>query len=329
VYTVIGSSRLSGCFVFAWMSFIGTCLVLLAVLTAVPGLARFRYAALLFFTPSLMYWGSSTGKEAVVGLLLGVATYGAALLLTSPERRTFAIVLSVVGLGLAARVRPHFAAVWAGALVLGLLARMSLELVRARQGRGRSVSRLGAVVVVVAAVCGFAALTVMTLGALDPIDDDSAPASVTDRVTTIFERTEEQTAQGGSNFATPSIASPLNWPVASLRTLTRPLLFEARSIAEVLPAIEMTALLVLLVSSWRRFSGLPRLLMRQPFLVFAVVSVVTVGVAFSTIGNLGILVRQRSLILPLMLVVWCLPLLSVRSDDEVPAPRVLPKASTT
>ena len=34
---------------------------------------------------------------------------------------------------------------------------------------------------------------------------------------------------------------------------------------------------------------------------------VTFGVAFSSIGNLGILVRQRSLILQLLLLFWCLP----------------------
>ncbi len=44
-----------------------------------------------------------------------------------------------------------------------------------------------------------------------------------------------------------------------------------------------------------------------PYVVFAALCVVTFGVAFSSIGNLGILVRQRSLILPLLLVFWCLP----------------------
>ncbi len=322
VYTIFGSSRLGGFFVFAWMSYIGTCLVLLAVLTAVPGVARFRYAGLLFFTPTLMYWGSSTGKEAVVGLLLGVATYGAALLLARPERRALGVVLCVGGLGLAARVRPHFAAVWAGALLLALIARAAIDLAQARRGRGLSVSRLAAVALVALAVGGFAGLTVTTLAALDPITDDASSTSVTDRVTTIFERTEEQTAQGGSNFDTPSIASPLNWPVAAARTLTRPMLFETRSIAEVLPAIEMTVLLALLAASWRRLVGLPRLVMRQPFLVFVVLSVVTFGVAFSSIGNLGILVRQRSLVLPLMLVVWCLPIASPTSGDRVQAARV-------
>jgi uncharacterized membrane protein len=100
------------------------------------------------------------------------------------------------------------------------------------------------------------------------------------------------------------------------------MMFEARSIAEVLPAIEMTVLLALLAMSWRRLLGFPRLLMRQPFLVFVVLSVVTFGVAFSSIGNLGILVRQRSLVLPLMLVVWCLPMASAASGHRGPAARV-------
>ena len=308
VYTVTGATRLGGFFVFAWFSFLGTVLVLRAAVTAVPGLARRRFAVLLFFTPTLVYWGSSTGKEAVVGLLLGVTAYGAAILLSSPERRAGAAALCVVGLGLTARIRPHFAAVWAGALVLGLVGRLAADTVRARRGRGQATSRLRAAALVALALGGFVAVAVVTLGALDPVGQDDAAQGVTNRVTTIFERTEERTGQGGSNFETPSISSPLNWPVAAARTLTRPMLFEARSIAEVLPAIEMTVLLAILAVSWRRLVGLPRLVMRQPFLLFVVVSVVTFGVAFSSIGNLGILVRQRSLILPLMLVLWCLPM---------------------
>jgi hypothetical protein len=69
----------------------------------------------------------------------------------------------------------------------------------------------------------------------------------------------------------------------------------------------MTALLLVGVFSWRRLVHVPRLMLTTPYLVFAALCVVTFGVAFSSIGNLGILVRQRSLILPLLLVFWCVP----------------------
>jgi ABC-type transport system involved in cytochrome c biogenesis permease component len=48
-------------------------------------------------------------------------------------------------------------------------------------------------------------------------------------------------------------------------------------------------------------------MLTTPYLVFAALCVITFGVAFASIGNLGILTRQRSLVLPLLLVFWCLP----------------------
>lgn len=307
VYTFVGSSRVGGFLVFAWFSFLGTLLVLRAVLDAVPGLAQRRYACLLMFTPSLMYWGSSPGKEAVIGLLLGLTTFGAAALLREHGRRSGALVACVVGLGLAARIRPHFAAIWAAALVAALVFKFATEVVRTRKHSGRPMRTVAVAMSIAFAVAGFVGISAATLATLDPLGDEGAASSVTDRVGNIFERTETQTSQGGSNFETIAIDNPINWPVAAARTLTRPLLIEARSIASMLPAIEMTALLALLVVSWRRLRNLPTLVMRQPFLVFVVLAVLMFGVAFSSIGNLGILVRQRSLVLPLMLVLWCVP----------------------
>ena len=307
VYTFAGSSRVGGFLIFAWFSFIGTLLVLRAVLDAVPGLAQRRYVCLLMFTPSLMYWGSSPGKEAVIGLLLGLTTIGAAGLLREHGRRGGALIACAVGLGLAARIRPHFAAIWAAALVAALIVKLATEVVRTRKHSGRPMRTIAVALSIVLAVAGFAGISAAALSALDPLGDEGVASSVTDRVGNIFERTEAQTSQGGSNFETVSIDNPVNWPLAAARTLTRPLLIEARSIATMLPAIEMTVLLALLVASWRRLRNLPTLVMREPFLVFVVSAVLMFGVAFSSIGNLGILVRQRSLVLPLMLVLWCVP----------------------
>ena len=69
----------------------------------------------------------------------------------------------------------------------------------------------------------------------------------------------------------------------------------------------MTALLFVGIFSWRRLANAPKLMLTTPYVVFALLCVVTFGVAFASIGNLGILTRQRSLILPLVLLFWCLP----------------------
>ena len=90
------------------------------------------------------------------------------------------------------------------------------------------------------------------------------------------------------------------------------------------------------VLSWRRLLNAPKLMLTTPYLVFAALCIVTFGVAFASIGNLGILVRQRSLVMPLLVLFWCLPPIVFASErrssersaarpDAVPdAPRQLP-----
>ena len=82
VYTISGTSRLGGFMVFTWMSFWGLVFFVKAAHHAIPGLATRRYAIAVFLFPSLVYWGSSIGKEAFVGLCLGLAAYGASFVFT-------------------------------------------------------------------------------------------------------------------------------------------------------------------------------------------------------------------------------------------------------
>jgi hypothetical protein len=313
VYAVSGTSRLGGFMVFTWMSFWGLVFCVKAAHHAIGGFATRRYALAVFFFPSLVYWGSSIGKEAFVGLCLGLSAYGASLVLTRCSGTVRGFVLLAVGLIGAGYVRPHFAAIWAGAVLIALVARVLLDAFR-RSDRGtdeRRRSQLGTILLLVVAGIGFVIVAQITLSYLDPADDNSdeivAEEQVGDRLSDIFDRVEDSTTRGGSSFEPISIDGPQDWPLAAFRTLTRPLLFEARGLAAALPALEMTALLLVGIVSWRRLAHTPKLMLTTPYLVFAALCVVTFGVAFASIGNLGILTRQRSLVLPLLLVFWCLP----------------------
>ena len=75
--------------------------------------------------------------------------------------------------------------------------------------------------------------------------------------------------------------------------MTRPLITEARSVQELMPAVEMGALLAFALVHWRRFAHAPKLMITTPYVMFAFLCVFTFGVAFASIGNTGILVRQR------------------------------------
>lgn len=298
LYTFAGSSRLAGFLLFGFMGYWGAVFYLRAAIVAVPGLARRRYAAMLFFLPSIVFWPSSIGKEAWMMLCLGLATWGGALAL-SGGRSVRALTYAALGLTGAALVRPHLGGMWLAAIALALVAGLLTRRTDGRQrSKGATVMLLGVSLVALVFVA------ILAIRYLEPGDENDA-APVTDRVTSIFEETERRSEQGGSGFETITLGGPQTWPVAIVRTLTRPLPHEATSLATLLPAAEMSVLLLLAMVGWRRFVNVPLLMRTTPYLVFVVALLVMWGLAYVSIGNLGILTRQRSLALPVMAVLWC------------------------
>ena len=175
VYTVFGSSRLGGFMVFTWLSFWGLAFYVKAAHHAVPGLATRRYLLWVMLFPSLVYWGSSIGKEAVVGFFLGITAYGAALVLARRGKVGFGMMLMAIGLVGTAYVRPHFAAIWAGAVVIALASQVALDAMgRSERADGRRRLQLGSLLLVVIAGIGFALIASITLNYLGPSDDDDA-----------------------------------------------------------------------------------------------------------------------------------------------------------
>ena len=199
VYTIFGSSRMGGFMVFTWLSFWGLVFFVKAAHHAVPGLATRRYLLWVMLFPSLVYWGSSIGKEAVVGFFLGITAYGAALVLARRGKVGFGAILIAIGLAGSAFVRPHFAAIWAGAIVIALASRVALDAMgRSERADGRRRLQLGSLLLVVIAGIGFAIIASITLNYLGPSNDDDV--ATTDQFSSIFERTENQTTTGGSSF---------------------------------------------------------------------------------------------------------------------------------
>ena len=308
VYTMFGSSRLGGFMLFGWMAFWGAVLLIRAATIAVPGLAVRRYAILVFGLPSLVYWPSSIGKEAWMMLCLGLASYGCARLV-GRGRAVRSVAFTALGLTGAAFVRPHMAGMWLAGVAVALVGGLLV-----RGGEGRERSRFAMVVLAGIAVVGLSFVAAFAIRYLEPAANDADDQVAQSSVTKIFEETERRSEQGGSGFETIDLNGPQTWPYAIVRTVTRPLLHEARSLAELLPAVEMTALLAAGVLGWRRFANVVPMIRRSPYVLFALAVVMMFGLAFTSIGNLGILTRQRSLVLPLLLIPWCLPPLPRRRD---------------
>jgi hypothetical protein len=310
VYTLVGSSQLAGFVVFAFMSYWGVVLFVKAACLAIPGLLQRRYALLCAFTPSVVYWPSSIGKEAPMMLSLGIASYGFARLL-SRHGVLVPTIISVAGIAGTMFIRPHIGGLWVAGLLPALVVMTIKGHVRiddARRGRGANRIVLLAVIAVAAAGLSFVASTTMRYL---QFNEGTATLS-SDNLTNILAETTRRTTEAGSNFQPVVVTGPTDWPEASLRTLTRPLIIEARNLFQLITALEMTALIGLMLYAYRRLLNLPRLMFTNPYITFAMVTLFLGGLAYSSFANLGVLARQKSLILPLMLLIPCIPALPSR-----------------
>ena len=104
VYVVTKPTIFGGFVIFSWLSFLGLFFFYKAIVVGFPEANHRRYAYLVFFLPSMLYWPSSIGKEAWISFGLGLASYGVALIL-----RHQPLGYPVAGLGLLATAgpRPH------------------------------------------------------------------------------------------------------------------------------------------------------------------------------------------------------------------------------
>lgn len=290
IYAVFGAAKMTGFFVYSWLGFWGLLLFFRAFRLAVPqGDAR-RYAVLVLFLPSLLFWPSSIGKEAWMTFALGVAAYGAARLLA---RRPGGVPLLALGLTAAALVRPHMAALVFAALFVAYLLRPSL-----RASILSPLAKAGMILVLLVAGVVLLQQTERFFG-LDETSSDSYNG--------VLESTNAQTAQGGSSFQASPVRSPADLPMAFVNVLFRPFPHEASNAQALVASAEGLALLTLLALSHRRLRQLPRTLRRSPYVVFVTSYTLMFVMAFSSFANFGILTRQRVQLFPFFLVLLALP----------------------
>jgi len=290
VMFITGPSRFAAFFVFSWFSFLGAYLFHRAFALAVPGGDKRRYAYMLFFLPSLIYWPSSVGKEAWMLMTLGLSAYGIARLLThAPGGYTIA------GLGLvgSAAVRPHMTVMVAGGLAIAVLLR-----------RSKPGSLLGPVARVVGVGLVFVALVFAVQAAEERFGVEGEGVRGAEQV---IDATAEQTSKGGSEFEARRPDSITDVPFAVFTVLFRPLLFEAHNAQALLTSLEGMLLMLLIVLSWKRLRQVPRQMLRNPYVAFVATYSVGFMLAFASFGNFGILARQRSQLFPFLLVLLAIP----------------------
>jgi hypothetical protein len=300
IYLVIGPSQLGGFIVFSWLSFWGMFWFYRACVVAFPEGNHRRYALLLFFLPTMDYWPSSIGKEAWMIFTMGLATYGVALVL---KHKPLGYLTCALGLAGTAMVRPHVT-------VLIFMSLFFAYILRRRSWRDSRMGPVGKFVgVAVLLVAGGIVLSqAATFFDLDGVGSQSA--------TQALDRADTQSDQGGSEFENGRPTSPAEFPNAMLAVLFRPFIWEASNPQAVIAAMEGSLLLVLFGASLGRLVRLPQYLFREPYVAYCLAFVVMFVFAFSSIGNFGILTRQRTQVFPFLLVLLVIPVTEyVRKRD--------------
>jgi hypothetical protein len=279
-------SMLGGFIIFALIAFTGMLLFFFAGRHWLAGYQLKMYALAVLFAPSLIFWPSSIGKDALMVFFLGLAAYGASRLLKFYQ---FSSLLFIApGVYLASQIRSHVAAVMAISIALAALIGKPPK--KHEKSAKRGVMILACVAGAAAAVALFSSTFGVTVdGGSGTTDPEQFLSDVS-----------EQTATGGSEVEGGAVGSPAQLPGAIIKVLYRPLIYEAGNAQALLSALEGTALLAITVwnlpAMWRN----KRRLREKPYLLMAFFYTGGFIVGFSAILNLGLLARQRVQVLPML-----------------------------
>jgi hypothetical protein len=123
----------------------------------------------------------------------------------------------------------------------------------------------------------------------------------------LLDETTRRSGKAGSTFTSFTPNNPVGFLLSGVTVLFRPFPFEVSNAQAMLTSLEGLTLLGLFLLSLRRLAHLPLEVFGRPYLAFAVVYTFAFIYAFSSLGNFGILARQRSQLLPVLFVVLCVP----------------------
>lgn len=305
VLAVLGSSKTAAFLFFSWLGFWGLFLFYRAFTIAVPEGRPRTYARLLFFLPTLVFWPSAIGKDAWMVLSLGLAAYGAALVLTDHTVRGLA--MAGLGFWMAGMVRPHVAALAGIGLAVAYVLR-----------RPRWELRELALVAKVVSCVAVAAVAFIVVNRSNSFLRESGynPNDVNGGLNKVG----GLSYGGGSTFNASPLTSPRRAPMAVFTVVFRPIITDARTSQELVAGLEGTFLLLFALARIRWVIAAVRSVVKQPYVLMAMIHSGLFVLAFSSVSNFGILVRQRSSLLPFALIFLCIPpKRRSTSDEEGPA----------
>lgn len=277
---LIGPTRFGVFLGFALLAFAGVFAYALAFRRAFPRASYVKYWAWLFLFPSVWFWPSSIGKEAIMMLGMGLAMLG---YVGNGRRENWSLL--VLGLGIVFLVRAEVAAV----IVLALVLAHWLNFQDWSPGR---------------LLQGSIILSVGLAGIWFALQSAGAASLDAETLEGFVEQNAANADTGGSAIGTVAVG-PAGIPIAMMNVLFRPFLWEAHNVAALISALELTFMWGLLWFRRREFRAMLQVWRQHRVLRFALPFVLLYVIALGmNLTNLGLIARQRTLVFPLFFLLF-------------------------
>jgi hypothetical protein len=317
VMAIVGVNLTATFLVFSFLSFIGCIFFYRAfTLTFVGGDHR-RYALMLFFLPSLIFWTADVSKESLMMLSLGLVAYGGSKIFA---RRRGGFTLLVPGVALGYYIRPNELLL----VLSGFAVAMMVPTAGVRQNLG-GLRRFFGFVFLLGLLVGSVYLT------LHYLKGGGGTLSLN--------QTHQNNQGVGTGFGSsgvPYSTSPASYPRDIYEVLFNPLIVKAHGNAQRVAGLENTILIVLILKSLRNLRILPRAAFARPYVMLCTIYSLLFLYTFAALGNLGLIERERVMLLPFLLVLLCIPrapkgsppryLWELRRKDRLKARRAVEEA---
>jgi hypothetical protein len=290
VFAIIGVNQVGAFLIFSFGAWLGLLFFYRAFSLTFAGANHRRYAILLFFLPSLIFWTADVSKEAIMTLSLGLAAFGAAKILA---RRRGGFVLLIIGGALGAVVRPNELLLLLGGFCIALL----ILPAGPRRTLG-GVRRVGSV-----------AFLLVLLGVSVYLTEHflrSSGGSFSLQQISTTDKGGSSTAGFGSSNVSYS-PGPQGFLHDVFTVLLDPLGYNAHGNGERLASVENLVVLGVILSSWRQLRIVVRASFARPYVLLCGIYSLGFMYTFAALGNLGLITRERTLLFPFLLVVLSIP----------------------
>lgn len=286
LYTLLPVSLLGSFLLFAALAFTGSVLCYCGFRLAFPQTNPRLYRILMFFLPSVFFWPSSLGKDAWIFFGSGFVAYG--LVKLTRLNQLSGLVTMGIGLALIGLIRPHISAF----MMLSLAVAYLPFLFRSARNPQHLLSWLvgGGIAVAMGIYALQSGADFLQARGLEELSETG--------IEQYYYQRQLSTFGGGSRFAPNVVLGVAGIIGAPVIVLLRPFPWEAHNPQAMITALESVFWLGIMLHRRKAFFQRLRTIAVDPLVAFSLVYSGIMIVSLTTIGNYGLLARQRVSLLP-------------------------------